>query len=106
MHKSEEIIITPGGYQLRIFQCIDQFRAKFGVWPTQLKLGTDAYTSLRDQLTPFGLKILKEKLFLKIVDEDGVIVAQDDQGNILPYGSYHGSPDIDSYKWLEIDIGT
>jgi hypothetical protein len=107
MYKFNEIIKQPGGYLVRVFQGIDGFRGKYGIWPTKLRLGETAYEGLAWHLTEFGFELLKSKIAIEVVKNNfDHISACDDLGHDLIYGWYEEKPDINTYQWLDVETIT
>jgi|APEBP8051073058_1049385.scaffolds.fasta_scaffold00344_27 hypothetical protein len=87
----------------RPLQCLNGFRAKFGVWPTQFVIGKGPYKLLKDaSLTPAGLKLLKEKVRL-ILCEGERYIALDNEGRAFNYGSEgweHLNEGLSTQEWI------
>jgi hypothetical protein len=73
----------PNGIERHLFKVehvLGAFRARYGVWPTQIRLHPIVFHTLKDRLlTERGFAKLAEKLEI-IVREDGGIIATDDRG--------------------------
>ena len=104
MHKYCEIVLEPGGYLVRVFQTIDGFRSRYGVWPTKLHIRQGSFETFSSHLTALGLELLNSKVVIEIIDEGtGPLSASDDEGRTLEYGWSGEKPDIDTYEWLGVE---
>lgn len=83
--RKERIFTDYQGYLVRMLMTIGGFKARYGHWPTSLRLPREALELLRDSaLTPFGFQLLASKL--RLVEENiETLIAEDDTGLRISY---------------------
>lgn len=85
--KRDQIVKGEGGILIRTLEAIKTFKVKFNHWPTILKMSKESINPLKEHhLTQSGFDILSSKIkIIEIADEK--IIAEDDQGNQIDYGT-------------------
>jgi hypothetical protein len=93
---------------VRLLGALNGFRARYGFWPTKVRIFPGALRNIREDLFSSRLFLeLNQKV--QLVGDDCPFVAEDDQGNSYSYGKegfvYHlPSPDARERLGLEPDL--
>jgi hypothetical protein len=95
-----------GGARDRVFVLMDSFYARYGHWPTQLRVPS-RYVQIFEQWDVGGASAadrLRAKLRLVADDKPPQLVVQDDDGAWLEYGKHDSLPlpGVSSWEWLGV----
>jgi len=78
----------PNGYDknwIRLCAAIDGFRARYGSWPTKVRLFPSALQNLQqDVFTPESFHMIEQHI--QLIPDEAPIVAEDDSGRRYSYG--------------------
>ena len=89
---------------MRLYMAINGFRARYGSWPTTVRMFPPSLEDLRDYvLGPKQFALLAAKL--QIVPDEVGMIAEDAKGRTFDYGSEGSSdrePDLHAEDWLGI----
>lgn len=89
---------------IRLCAAIDGFRARYGAWPTRVRLFSACVENLRNDLfSPEAYARLTTRL--EFVADDASMVAEDDSGRSYDYsmqGFSKSPPDIPAQQWLGV----
>ena len=88
---------------IRLCAAIDGFRARYGRWPTRVRLFDGALRNLESLFLPEDFRQLTDRVAL--VPDDAPMIAEDDSGACYNYGKedFPGSTGvIRAYDWLGV----
>lgn len=92
---------------VRLCAAIDGFRARYGAWPTRVRMFPATLEHLRnDLLDPRSFAQLESKI--ELVGDEAPMVAEDDEGRSYSYGAEGFSearPDVSAQEWLGVRPG-
>ena len=85
----------------RICCCLTGFKARYGHWPSKLKVDPKVPSYLEELLTREALQALKDRITIEAANELMDFIAMDDSGNEWSYAK-HEIPRTtnDSIHWL------
>ena len=87
---------------VRLCAAIDGFRARYGEWPTLIKIPQIIIDDLRSYLGDEMFEKVGSRLM--VIEDDTGFIAADDQGRQYDYaheGFSEDSPDVPARIWLE-----
>ncbi len=92
---------------VRACGAIDGFRARYGRWPTHLRMESGYYDDLVHHiLTPEGFKRV-DAVVKFVIDAAAVMIAEDDAGNRYDYaaeGFSREDPGVRTFNWFGSDV--
>jgi hypothetical protein len=70
--------------RIRFLAAIEGFRARFGKWPSRVRIPSYLLEDLQARLAPEEFSVLEAKI--KLVCDGSPMIAEDDFGNTYDYG--------------------
>ena len=90
---------------IRLLGALDGFRAKYGTWPSRVRIFPQALAGLREHLfTPEAFAQLLAKV--ELIADEAPMVAEDSAGNSYSYGAEgfpSSPPEPDARTWLGVE---
>ena len=91
---------------VRMCLTINGFHARYGTWPTTVRVPPFVVPELRDHiLGPEAFA--RVELKIRVIPQEGTFVAEDEGGGRFDYDADHDSipayPKIDAREWLGVD---
>jgi hypothetical protein len=97
----------PNGWDknwVRLCAAVDGFRARYGTWPTRVRMSPAMLENLRKHIfDPISFAQLESKL--KLVGDEAPMIAEDEEGRSYSYGAEGFTkvePDIRARDWLGV----
>ena len=97
----------PNGHDrnwIRLCAAVDGFRARYGKWPSRIRLHPLCLDDLRDMFAPDDFRHLSQSL--ELIADDSPFIAEDTDGRSYSYGDEGFSetePDMRASHWLGIE---
>src|SRR5215207_6719124 len=89
---------------VRLCAAVDGFRARYGAWPTKVRMFPAVLDNLRNHVfDPPSFACLESKL--NLVEDDAAMIAEDEEGRSYNYGAEgfpKVEPDMRAQDWLGV----